>query len=541
MSSFSHGQEDSALGVKSLSTQALVPASDQSVSAFKLAVRPTAFWNLGQPRTDSNSLPLPRREAALVHLTALHMVFLPWALGTVHPWSEFVSLGLSIAGFIIALWPESTIAGSPVKQPVARLIRWPFFWAGIAMLAYIAVQGSNPTWRFVSGAHSWILVPVQHVDWLPTGVAAPFSRSNPWRELLVFGSLWFLVCSVRIGFLRRRSLHILFALLVANAGLLGILGMAEQLSEATKIFWSYLPSNAQFVASFIYRNHAGAYFDLMVTLATGLAWWHFRKYKRLQESPAQTVLFAFLAAFVALMVVFSASRMATFLLVVFAVVSAGLFFAQFFRGEGVQGRDIAPVAFALVCCVAVGLIAIRADAVWGRYADLANDPHASMEDRMIAREAAGKMLRDHWFFGWGAGCFRYGFPIYAQHYPAIYEFPDGLRKYWEHAHDDLLEIPIDLGAAGLLPIAVAFGMGTPFLWRRRFWRNPLSFCLILGCALTVAHAWLDFVFQCPAVLLTWSVLVVGATRWLELDSFAARRRINPQTASTRVRGPASPA
>jgi O-antigen ligase len=150
------------------------------------------------------------------------------------------------------------------------------------------------------------------------------------------------------------------------------------------------------------------------------------------------------------------------------------------------------------------------------------------------------MLSDRWLFGWGAGCFRYGFPIYAQHYPAIYTDPDGSRKYWEHAHDDLLEIPIELGAAGLLPIAIASCIGLVSLFRRRFWQNPLSFCIVAGCTLTVAHAWLDFVFQCPAVLLTWAVLLLAGARWAEIDISAARRVVNPQTANIRAQGSASP-
>jgi len=477
-------------------------------------------------------------------MTAVHLGFLPWALGGVHVWSQFVSLGLAAVGFVLALGVRGDPpSGSALAQPAAKLWRWPFFWAGLVTLAYIAVQGFNPSWRFVADGRSWWLVPIPHLAWLPTGVAAPFARSNPWRGFLVLGSLWLLVCSVRRGFLRRQSFRVLFALLTANAGLLALLGMAEQITGTPRIFWSYTPSNPQFVASFIYRNHAGAYFDLMVALAAALAWWHYRRSRRLLESPAQTVFFAFLAAFVALIVIFSASRMAIFLILVFGIVVAGTSIAQFLRrdGEGEGGREAVSVLAALAACLLIGLIAIGADTVWGRFAELANDPAATLRDRMWVRQAAGQMLRDRWFFGWGAGCFRYGFPLYAQHYPTVYEYGNGLRKYWEHAHDDLLEIPIELGAAGLLPIAATLASGLPGLRRRRFWRNPVSFCIILACALTVAHGWLDFVFQCPAVLLTWSVLLVAAARWAELDPSAARHRLNRQRGNTPEPSASSPA
>jgi O-antigen ligase len=411
------------------------------------------------------------------------------------------------------------------------------------MLAYVAIQGANPSWRFVADQSSWTLVPIQHDAWLPTGVDAPFLRSNPWRAFIILASLWLLVCSVRVGFLRRQSFRILFVALIANAGLLALLGMAEQVTGTERIFWSYLPSNPAFAASFIYRNHAGAYFDLMVALATGLAWWHFRRTRRLLEGPGKTVVFAFFAAFIGIMVISSASRMAIFVMLLFAALVGCSFIAQFFRREGERNllQDWGVVLTALGGCLAVGFIAIRADAVWGRFAELASDPGASMSERALVRHAAGQMLGDRWLFGWGAGCFRYFFPIYAQHYPPIYEYANGLRKYWEHAHDDLLEIPIELGVAGLLPLFAALGIGIVGLWRRRFWRNPVSYCLIAACLLTAVHAWLDFVFQCPAVLLTWAVLLVSASRWSEIDTLAARRRINQQTGSIRAQGGASPA
>ncbi|MGA3007493.1 MAG: hypothetical protein ABSE59_06340, partial [Opitutaceae bacterium] len=55
------------------------------------------------------------------------------------------------------------------------------------------------------------------------------------------------------------------------------------------------------------------------------------------------------------------------------------------------------------------------------------------------------------------------------------------------------------------------------------WRNAVSLSVVLGCALTLLHASFDFVFQNPAVLLTWSVLLVGAVRWAELDQPGGRR------------------
>jgi hypothetical protein len=410
-------------------------------------------------------------------------------------------------------------------------------------MAYVTAQGSNPAWKFVSDAQSWRLVPLPHTAWLPSGVDAPFGRSNPWRGLVILSSLWLLLCSVLVGFRRRQSFRVLLSVLAANAGLLSVLGMAEQVSGTKRIFWSYVPSNPYFAASFIYRNHAGAYLGLASAVAAGLAWWHHRRARRLKESPAPTIFFAFLAGLIALMVIFSASRMATFLTGVFAVVAVTAFAIQLFRrdSEHGDGLKIAGLFGAVVVGAAIAFIALTSDSVWSRFSELAAGPSATVSERAIARQAAGEMLADSWKFGWGLGCFRYGFPLYSQHHPEIYRYPSGWHKYWEHAHDDLLEIPIELGLVGLLPAAVALAIGAVRTLRGRFWRNPVSFCLFVACLLTVAHGWVDFVFQCPAVLLTWAFLLVAAARWSELDHSPVRRRLTPQRASTREPGAAAPA
>jgi O-antigen ligase len=135
------------------------------------------------------------------------------------------------------------------------------------------------------------------------------------------------------------------------------------------------------------------------------------------------------------------------------------------------------------------------------------------------------MLADRWLLGWGAGGFRHAFPLYAQKYPAIYQSGGDSRKLWEHAHNDLIEFPLELGLAGLLPVLIVLGHGVWLGFRRRGRRNAVTVSLLLGCGLLLLHAGVDFVLQNPAVLLTAGVLFVGLQRWAELDEAASPRPI----------------
>jgi len=466
-----------------------------------------------------------------VGVTLLHLCFLPWALGTMHEWSQLTSLALAAAGFVLAVLPRRDAGGwaGPMRAgggapPAARLVRLPAFWAGLAMLAYVAVQGLNPAWRFASNEDSWWLEPAAHVAWLPSGIAAPFARSNPWRALVIFGSQWLVVCSVLTGFRRRRSYRLLFTLLAAHAFLLAAFALVQLLSGTKRIFWTYGPSNTSFSGPFIYPNHAGPYLYLMVALAAGLALWLYRRSRHGLEPSGLAAWHVVVAAAAGLMVILSYSRgsivMLLLLTFLFGCAAAPRLLRR--RRTAAEGRpEFLPVALALAGLLAIGLVSLNTAKVRMRFAELMDNPTAAGLDRAHARQAATQMWCDRWLLGWGAGCFRHAFPLYAQWYPDIYNSPGGARKFWEHAHDDLIEFPAEFGVAGLLPLAGLFLHGAWQLWSRRFWCNPLSFSLVLGCCLVLLHAGVDFVLQNPAVLITWSVLLAGALRWLELDEGAA--------------------
>jgi len=143
---------------------------------------------------------------------------------------------------------------------------------------------------------------------------------------------------------------------------------------------------------------------------------------------------------------------------------------------------------------------------------------ASVASRIQAREAGTALLADHGGRGIGAGGFRYLFPEYVRRYPEIYE--NG-RLFWEHLHNDWLEIPIELGAAGAGLLLLGGGYwAIIFIRRRTFWHSSAA-PLLFGCGGTLLHAWYDMPLQCPAILVTWGILVTLAGRNVELE--AARR------------------
>ena len=460
----------------------------------------------------------------------LHLCFLPWALGTMHVWSQCVSLGLALIGFVVAARPRTYEAthtsGDPVTvRPLRRLLRFPLFWAGLLLLLYVVIQGLNPAWRYRINATYWWLEPIEYLRWLPSGMDVPFATAGPWRSLLVGASLWLTVCTVWIGFMRRLTFRLLLTFLVVNGVLLSLLGLAQQLTHATGIFWLVPVRSQSFVSTFIYRNHTGAYLNLILALGAGLAWWYFTRGNRRMDKSSPAGVFTFAAVIVGLMVLFTFSRGAILLLLTFSIL-AGLAFLWTQLRQPAHERSSAVIVGLLIVLagfIGTGLFSLKAENIWKRFEGMIADPVASANDRTQAHAAAGEMFAASPIFGWGAGCFRFGFPLHVYRHPDIYYSGTSQRKYWEHAHNDLLEYPIEFGVVGSLLLAAPLGWLGYTLLRRRCWRNPLALLAALGCLLTLVHARMEFVFQNPAILITWTVLLLAAARWAEVDQQPAAK------------------
>lgn len=463
-------------------------------------------------------------EAALLCVVAAHLVFLPWALGGMRSWAQEVSLGLSVVSLVLSLWPRDHPATAGGRAAFRlhtwpKLLRFPIFWLGLALLAYCTIGALNPAWEYQTDGKVFWMRAIPHRPWLPTGVIAPFEKWNPWRTLIIYASGWLTVCAIWVAFTRRRTLQFLLATLAFNGVALAVLGIAQRLSKASKILWSITSSNDSFFATFIYKNHGGAYLDLILAVTCGLAGWYFlRGVRRLEKSNPSGVL-AFLATVIAISVLISFARGATIVMFGFLSVCIAAFVVQQFKIPKVQRRPIIAIAMVLMFgyFLKTGLEALHSGEAWDRLRRGITREDASLESRERATAAALKMLGDNWAHGVGAGSFRYIFTIYQHRDPELVQ-----AGFWEHAHNDIVEIPIELGAVGIVLIASGFLYWAVTLLRSCFWQEPLSTCIVGGLLLILIYAWWDFPFQCPAVSITWCALWPIAAMWARFEEAGAR-------------------
>jgi O-antigen ligase len=467
-------------------------------------------------------------EIALLVLIGAHLSFLPWALGTVHLWSQLVSLALSVAGFALSLVPRTHTEdfsrdGRQYRYlPARRLFAFPAFWIGLAFLLYVLIQALNPAWNYRNESGTWWMEPIAHISWLPRGAIAPLAESNPWRALLVWSSAWMLICSLWIGLTRRAALRLLLVILTLNATVLAIVGILQHAAGNGKILWLITPSTHYAVATFLYKNHAGAFFNLMLATAAATATWYFRRSERRQERTSPAPIFTFCAIALALIVALSFSRAATVLMLAFVglcIVCGLLFLMRSPRrpswiAVGLVAGSVAILGFISARQLNLGLAAEKFQQLF------TTDRVASVELRQIAAQATREMAAEQPLTGWGAGCFRYLFPLYQQHHPEIYvpAWDQERMFYFEHAHNDYLEFLAELGFIGCAPLLALVALWVLALIRGRVWNNPSALLLVLGLLTLLAHCWIDFHLRCPAILLTACALAVVVTRWTDLES-----------------------
>ncbi len=468
----------------------------------------------------------------MVIITGALLCFMPWALGTMHVWSQAVSLGLALSAFVLALC-NRRYSGELAPQGSFKLIMWPklirfpLFWLGLLLLGYILTQALNPAFTYVTDGQSWWLDPLDHITWLPSGIISPYKDMNAWRVLVIYSAAWLLACALWVGITRRIAVQVLFTMVIANGTVLAIIGILQRVTHAPSILWGITKSgafNGYFFSTIIYKNHAGAYFNLVLMLCTGVLYWYFSRAERRMERASPAPVFAFCTVLLGLSVLLTSSRAGTLLLMAFTLLAFIGFIVRctVFRSEGRSPLVILLLCGVFTLFIGLGAYFLNTNETFQRIGKLIDESKtdSSVVSRTFARQATWDMAKDNLVTGSGAGSFRHYFPHYQRNYPEIYNIPGNpkARFRWEYAHNDYVQLLAELGLIGAGIVFAMLAVGVTHLIRQRVWSKPHLVFMVLALAITAAHAWVDFQFHNPAILVLWCASAVLIGRWLELEN-----------------------
>ncbi len=452
------------------------------------------------------------REWAVLCVGGLTLAFTAWGLGGIRLWSLHVLLAGGLLTFLLSIVPLSqrwngTDGQHGNVQNLKRLLRFPVFWLSLAFLGYLLIQGLNPAWIQLQNESGWWLEEVDAVHWLPSGVAARYKTMNVFRVLASFSAAYLLVCGLWVGLQRRRSIiAVLWIFLLSGVGM-AIVAILQKFTGADAVLWTVTSPNSNFWGTFFYRNESVAYLTLIMGLSGALYFYHLNRSEELGVSGGPHLL---LFVFIVITLTSIALALSRGGIVFGGLVSICFTCAVIFRWL-LASRMSKTAALLLITVLLMGggsyaiVRYIDVGAIRERFGDIKEEiKMVDQDSRMITTKITWEMFQEEPWFGWGAGSWRYTFPMYQRNYPEIYYRYYNRERGWlgrrvyYYAHNDIVQFLCEYGIFGCAIILSIFVYWVGMLWFRTS-GNALGALMLQVCLLAaLGHAVVDFILQSPA-------------------------------------------
>ena len=448
----------------------------------------------------------------------------PLASGAYHGWP--LTLAFLLIGAAAAAWlAAGLLAGrlqwrrTPLDLPVVLLL---------ALVGLQLVLGNR-------ALVAWALAPAEAV----TGLAAPFPTPfltvgtvTPRQTLasaLVFVGYAAVYLLVVQTMRTRRQIGRLVRALLAIGALMAFLGLLDYLTgQVWLLVWREHPFGGRLSGTFVNPDHLAAW--LVMLIALGLGWVSARAggprssaslralltVREVREQAARRYLPLLAVLVMAVALVFTLSRGG-----LVNVVAALLALILLLGAVGRARRSLVLTGVLLVAVVAyAGWIGVGP-----LLARLSQAPEGTA-GRVQQYVASLPMLREFPILGVGLGAYR---DIYFRHQPLAH-LP--ARVYYPYAHNDLLQLAIELGAVGaVLCLFLAWRVGADLVGVHLLGRGAcpvdggegeeamrsdrfslgVAIGALAGLAGLVAHSALDFSARIPAVGILAATLLGLAT------------------------------
>ncbi|MGB0744598.1 MAG: O-antigen ligase family protein [Opitutales bacterium] len=498
-----------------------------------------------------SKLAIPLREKLVAVSGGLTLAYTAWGFGGVIAWSLHAMLAGGLLTLVLAVlpWPRkwspgsgmpdtgnasSSVAATSPFANLRRLLATPACYFALAFLAYLAVSALNPAWRMEFDERGWWLVPMSPplAAWLPTSVESPYQPMNAWR---IF-NMHLAALSLSLGFYNclrsRRAILIVIWSFVTSVSLMAAVAIVQKYTGADAVLWSIKSENRNFWGSFFYRNQAVAFLNWGIVISGVLFFCHARRVRAEAGTGGPHFLAFCLIGLIAVSVGLALSRGG----ILFAAILVCLFLILVLFDFSLSTfhfplSTLLPLALILTSLLSAGIWqagkAIDWEAVEKRFGDIeATIQDADKDARALSSKLTWKMGQDQRWTGWGAGSFRYAFPMYQQEMNELfyrrYHQKKGWigRKYYRYAHNDIFQFLAEYGiiGCGLLFFAI-LSLMLP-AWKAVFHLPLATFFFFAGLACVVAHAFLDFIFHSPAY---WVALIAGIALASQLIRIEAKR------------------
>ena len=491
----------------------------------------------GSRRRNSDNTP---RESFIGWIACLQVLFLAWSFGSMHFWAQVVNMTLAVFAFFGLFLPgKHTLRWDSRASGIRLLPRSGVFWFGLLFVLYVGVQSFNHSWKYQETVEEvwidnpnaenplvmeerigWHLVPVQSQHWLPSSVQMPYTQMDTAVSMLpIILPAWLWVCVLTTGLERRQTLRTILWTSVLSGSAMALFGIIQRLSGADKIFGWIRPSNPEFFGTFIYPNHGAAFLYMVLGIAIGLAFHaHARSARKdLRSGPHYILVFLSLILLLALILSHSKAGIVLGLAVAGFGVVASL---VRILGQGSDFRQGITIGILAICGLVFTGYAFLNSVDIGRlltdFKTLEDGAQSvPVEERVELQQATWKGFTENTWFGTGAGSFRFYFPFLQQ--DPNFQFLGPGQKYYEYAHSDYLQVLMEYGVLGVIPLFLASLLLIIRAFHAVLLRPMVHLGTLAGVAALALHAWWDFPLQCPSVLLLLMFILAIVFRWGVID------------------------
>ncbi len=378
-----------------------------------------------------------------------------------------------------------------------NFLKDPLFWSGALFVLLLFYQ-----WMNQAGA-VYVHILTKEFVFEPAKLAGPFSVERRLSKdvLLLFVPIWLMLLCVRNIFSRDSNKQLLWAVLI-NALLLAVVGLVQVGFGLDKMFGFIEMNRKDFIASFWYPNHAGAFFYFMYAVSIGMFFDSIAKKKSVYILILLGISMLTFAS-VALATLSRAAVLGVCLITASAFVVWVLQTHKRFSLE--RCLNVFLLGCVLLIFVAGALISFRGGAVLREF-DGSAALGKSLEDYDNSRgwqvDASISTFKDFPVFGVGGEGMRHFIFKY------LPQNQWGKIRVSRAVHCDPIQFLAEHGAVGFLLMIVALG-SVLFSWRRFvYWRfKGFALMVAVGASLVFLHSLIDLPFRNPAVLWYWLLLL----------------------------------
>jgi O-antigen ligase len=453
-------------------------------------------------------------KAVVFHFGSL-LVFTSWAFGGQAPWvrRDIAAWGtVGIALFVIACARRPGTRGVPTWPAVRWL--WPLWLYDALVIA----SCFNPSFKELVVGGERLLVLGDPIPWLPSAAQPALAA----RELWLCNVLVLSTCNLFLVLPGRRWVRGVLYGVAMNGVALAVFGTFQKLVGAKGLWFGMVTSpNVRFFSTFIYHNHWGAFTLLNTTVCLALLFHAYRRAEGRDIWHSPVPLGAVVTLLLAASVPLSASRSCTVLILLLLLGALLHFLSRLVRRRREQRTSawlpVAGIVFAVVLAVAgAGYLARGAmgERLQQTTAQLATGAReVTFGSRLTLYRDTWRMAAAKPWFGWGLESYAHVFRVFNSQRTGD---PAFRIPFYAEAHNDWLQSLAETGfiGTGLLVLLLALPLlAVP--WRRVGSMVPRY--LLLGNALILLYAWVEFPFANPAVVLTFGAVFWCALRYAHLE------------------------